>query len=133
MKVEGLIFALFAAFAWLVAVVYGILSNEWVGTSALALAGGLGFIVAFYLLFTGRRIDARPEDDLDAEVSDGAGELGFFSPHSWWPLPVAGSIAVITFGSVFGWWIVAIGVIFLGIALYGFVFEYYRGQRESSH
>ena len=29
------------------------------------------------------------DDDLDAEVSDGAGELGFFSPHSWWPLPLA--------------------------------------------
>src|SRR6478735_9559433 len=113
MKVEGLIFALFAAFAWLVAVVYGVLSNEWVGTAALALAGGLGFIVAFYLLFTGRRIDQRPEDDLDAEPSDGAGELGFFSPHSWWPLPLAASAGMVTLGVVFGWWLVAIGTIFM--------------------
>src|SRR6478752_3137826 len=129
MKVEGLIFALFAAFAWLVAVVYGVLANEWVGTSALALTGGLGFMVAFYLLFTGRRIDQRPEDDLNAEPSDGAGELGFFSPHSWWPLPLAASAAIVFAGAVFGWWIVAMGTIFLGMSLYGFVFEYYRGQR----
>ena len=129
MKVEGLIFALFAVFAWVVAVIYGVLSNEWVGSSALALAGGLGFIVAFYVLFTGRRIDARPEDDLDAEPSDGAGELGFFSPHSWWPLPLAFSSGVIFFGVVFGWWLVAIGTIMLVVSLYGFVFEYYRGQR----
>jgi len=130
MKVEGLIFALFTVFVWIVAVVYGVLANEWVGTSALALAGGLGFILAFYFLFTGRRIDKRPEDDLNAEPSDGAGELGFFSPHSWWPLPVAASAGVIFFGVVFGWWIVALGTVLLGISLYGFVFEYYRGQRS---
>jgi hypothetical protein len=129
MKVEGLIFALFAAFSWLVAVVYGVLANEWIGATALALAGGLGFMVAFYLLFTGRRIDRRPEDDLNAEPSDGAGELGFFSPHSWWPLPLAASAAVIFAGAVFGWWVVAIGIILLVGSLYGFVFEYYRGQR----
>jgi len=129
MKVEGLIFALFAAFSWLVAIVYGVLANEWIGATALALAGGMGFMVAFYALFTGRRIDERPEDDLNAEPSDGAGELGFFSPHSWWPLPLAASAAMIFAGVAFGWWIVAMGTIFLGMSLYGFVFEYYRGQR----
>ena len=30
-----------------------------------------------------------PEDNPDAEIYDGAGEYGFFSPHSWWPMPVA--------------------------------------------
>jgi len=129
MKVEGLIFALFFAFFELIAIAYALLAQEWVGTAALVLAGGLAFIIAFYLLFTGRRIDPRPEDDHDAEVSDGAGEVGFFSPHSWWPLAVVASAAVVTVGAVFGWWIVGIGVILLMTSLYGFVFEYYRGQR----
>jgi hypothetical protein len=129
MKVEGTIFAVLTGFFLLCAVAYGVLSQEWVGTSALAFSAGLTFMVAYYVLFTGRRIDERPEDDPDGEVSDGAGELGFFSPHSWWPLAVAFGAAMIAFGLVFGWWIVSIGVIVLGIALYGFVFEYYRGQR----
>jgi hypothetical protein len=129
-RVEGLIFSVFCVFFAVCAIVYGVLSNEWAGTAALALAAGLAFLIAFYVLFTGRRIDERPEDDRDAEVSDGAGEMGFFSPHSWWPLPLALSAAVITVGVVFGWWIVTLGVIFLGISLYGFVFEYYRGQRS---
>ena len=42
-----------------------------------------------------RRIDLRPEDYEDAEVSDGAGELGFFSPHSWWPILLSASVAVV--------------------------------------
>lgn len=131
MKVEGLIFACLAAFFFLVAVAYGALSQEWVGISGLALAGGLAFLVAFYLAFTGRRIDERPEDNPNAEIDDSAGELGFFSPHSWWPLPLALSAAVVVLGLVFGWWLVSIGVIFLFLSIYGLVFEYYRGQQHS--
>ena len=131
MKVEGLIFACFAAFFFLVAVVYGVLAQEWVGISALALSGGLAFLVAFYLLFTGRRIDERPEDDPQADVDDGAGELGFFSPHSWWPLPLAASAGMIALGVAFGWWLVSMGVIFLFVSIYGLVFEYYRGQPDT--
>ena len=97
------------------------------GTTALALTGGLAFLVGFYTLFTARRIDPRPEDSKDGEIADGAGELGFFSPHSWWPLPLALSTAVIGLGLVFGWWLVAVGVGLLALALVGFVFEYYRG------
>ena len=130
MRVEGLIFAIFCAFFVLAASAYGVLSNEWVGTSALALSAGLAFLIAFYLLFTGRRIDARPEDNPDADVDDGAGELGFFSPHSWWPLPLALSAGMIAVGLVFGWWIIAMGIFLLFLSLYGFVFEYYRGQRS---
>ena len=46
---------------------------------------------------------------MSGEIADGAGELGFYSPHSWWPLPV-GFFAAITFlGIIFGWWLVIIG------------------------
>lgn len=129
MKIEGLLFALMAVFFLIVAIVYWVLSGEWIGTAALTLSFGLGMMIAYYAWFTGRRIDPRPEDDLNAEPSDGAGELGFFSPHSWWPLPLALSAAVIFGGAVFGWWLVALGVVGLGISLVGFTFEYYRGER----
>ena len=55
-------------------------------------------------------MDPRPEDRLEAEVVDGAGELGFFPPYSWWPLWCACALAVCVLGVVFGWWLFIIGV-----------------------
>jgi hypothetical protein len=128
MKVEGRIFGFLCIFLALSTVVYGILSREWAGTTALAMSTGLSFLIGYYVLFTGRRIDERPEDNPEGEVADGAGEVGFFSPHSWWPLATAASAAIVALGLVFAWWMVALGAILLTASIIGFVFEYYRGQ-----
>jgi hypothetical protein len=128
MKVEGWLFAAGFFFFSICAVVYGLLSDEPAGTVALAFTGGLAFLVGYYLLFTARRIDSRPEDRKDAEIADGAGELGFYSPHSWWPLAVGFSAAVAFAGIVFGWWLFIIGAGLGGMAVVGLVFEYYRGD-----
>ena len=128
MKVEGVLFAGISAFLLMVTAVYWLLSRDPTGTTALGLSGGLAFIVGYYLLFTARRIDTRPEDLVDAEISDGAGELGFYSPHSWWPLPVAFFAATTFLGIIIGWWLVIIGVIGGALAVIGLVFEYYRGE-----
>ena len=128
MKVEGWLFAAGFFFFALSAVIYGVLAEEPVGTVALAFTAGLAFLVGYYLLFTARRIDARPEDNVYAEIADGAGELGFYSPHSWWPLPVGFFAATTFLGIIIGWWLVIIGVIGGGLAVIGLVFEYYRGE-----
>lgn len=128
MKVEGWLFAAGFFFYALAAVIYGVLAGEAVGTVALAFTAGLAFLIGYYLLFTARRIDARPEDSQSAEIADGAGELGFYSPHSWWPLAVAGSAAIAFLGIVFGWWLFYIGAIAGGLSVVGMVFEYYRGE-----
>ena len=127
MKVEGVLFAGLAVFFGATAAAYWVLSREPAGTTALVLSGGLGFIIGYYLLFTSRRIDPRPEDDLEAAISDGAGDLGFFAPYSWWPLPVGFSAAVVALGVVFAMWLVALGFFMLFASVIGFVFEYYRG------
>ena len=128
MKVEGWLFAAGFFFFSLAAVVYWLLSEEPVGTVALAFTSGLAFLTGYYLLFTARRIDRRPEDNVYAEIADGAGELGFYSPHSWWPLPVGFFAATTFLGIIIGWWLVIIGVIGGGLAVIGLVFEYYRGD-----
>ena len=128
MKVEGWLFAAGVFFFSLAAVVYWLLSEEVVGTVALSFTSGLAFLTGYYLLFTARRIDRRPEDAVDAEISDGSGELGFYSPHSWWPLPVAFFAATTFLGIIIGWWLVIIGAIGGGLAVIGLVFEYYRGE-----
>ncbi len=50
---------------------------------ALALSGLLCLMCGGYFWFVSRRIDLRPEDRDDAEIADGAGEIGFFSPGSY--------------------------------------------------
>jgi hypothetical protein len=128
MKVEGWLFAAGFFFFAISAVIYGVLAEEPVGTVALAFTAGLAFLVGYYLLFTARRIDPRPEDSKTAEIVDGAGELGFYSPHSWWPLAVALCAATAFLGVAVGWWLFIIGAGAGAFAVIGFVFEYYRGE-----
>src|SRR5262245_66281958 len=94
MKVEGWLFVGCAAFFAVMDVIYWHYSKDPTGTTALALSVGLAFLTGFYLLFTGRRLPPRPEDRPNAEIAEGTGELGFFSPHSWWPLITGMSAAV---------------------------------------
>ena len=92
MKTEYKIFAGVAAFLFGAATVYGVwtrtarsASVEWVGTVALVLSGLLCSMCGGFFWFVSRRIDLRPEDREDAEIAEGAGEIGFFSPGSYWP------------------------------------------------
>jgi len=126
-KLEGFLFAGGAAFYAVVAVVYWFITEEIVGATALALTGGLAFLVGFYVLFTSRRVGVRPEDDKNAEVEDAEPDYGFFSPHSWWPIAVAAATMVVAFGLIFAVWLLLLGIGLLMLTLVGFVFEYYRG------
>jgi|SRR5215472_4238055 len=128
MKVEGYLFVGCAVFFGGSDVVYWYFSKDPTGTTALALSVGLAFLTGFYILFTGRRLPRRPEDDPRGEIPEGTGEVGFFSPHSWWPLLMAMAAAVAAIGVAIGWWLFLIGLLFVVLATIGFVFEYYRGE-----
>jgi hypothetical protein len=127
-KFEGGIFAVGAVIFVALAAIYWFVAFEPVGTTALLLTGGLCFLIAFYVLFTGRRVGVRPEDQLDAEVADGAGEYGRFAPTSWWPLAIGLGAGTVGLGLVVGWWLFILGVIALMMAIVGLVFENYRGE-----
>ncbi len=127
MKFEGSLFIGCAIFFGAADIVYWYFSKDPTGTAALALAVGLAFLTGFYLLFTGRRLPQRPEDNPDGEIEEGTGELGFFSPHSWWPLYVGMAAGLAAFGVAVGWWLFLIGLLAIFITTIGFVFEYYRG------
>jgi Cytochrome c oxidase subunit IV len=126
MNVESRLFEIITAFCFLVGIVYTVLTGEPVGVAGLFLTGGLCLIVGTYFRFVARRIEDRPEDNADAEVSDGAGDVGFFSPGSYWPIALAGSAALLAISLAFFLvWAIAISVVILLLAIGGLVFEYH--------
>ncbi|MET9976809.1 cytochrome c oxidase subunit 4 [Streptomyces microflavus] len=131
MKIQGQLFIWLSVFILGMAVVYGVWSKEPVGTTALFLAFGLSVMIGFYLAFTANRVDAMAQDNKEADVADEAGELGFFSPHSWQPLSLAVGGAFAFMGVVFGWWLMYFSAPLLVIGLFGWVFEYYRGENRT--
>ena len=128
MKIEGFLFALGSAFYLAIAGIYWYFSRDQIGTTALALTGALAFLVAFYVLYTSKRVYPRPEDRMNAEVDEADPEYGFFSPHSWWPLAIGLSASIIGVGLIFAVWIIVFGVFLLVLSLVGWMFEYYRGE-----
>jgi hypothetical protein len=128
MKIEGYLFLGCAAFFGVMDIIYWNFSHDPTGTTALALSVALAFLTGFYVLFTGRRLPERPEDNVNGEIEQGTGELGFFSPHSWWPLFVGLSTATAALGFAVGWFLFLIGALLTVFTVIGFVFEYYRGH-----
>ena len=83
MRAEAWIFAICTVFFVLVTPAYWFISYDPTGTSALTMTFLLTLLVTFYLGFHAAKMEPRPEDRQDAEIADGAGELGFFSPGSY--------------------------------------------------
>lgn len=134
MRVEARIFEILTAFFFVSAVIYGLWSaGEPVGSAGLTLTGGLTLIVGTYFRFVSRRVRMRPEDNAGAEISDGAGELGFFSPGSYWPLAMALSATVLAVAMAFSqWWLVVVGVALVLGAVGGLIFEYHIGPKPEA-
>jgi hypothetical protein len=130
-KIQGKMFIALSVFLLATAIVYGLWSKEPVGTTGLFLAFSLCLMVGFYLAFTARRVDVGAQDNKEAEVADDAGEVGFFSPHSWQPLSLGLGAAFAFMGVAFGWWLLFISAPLLFVGLYGWVFEYYHGENRT--
>ena len=125
MKVGYRLFLFLFAFYAIVGAVYWVLGGEPLGITALLLCAGLTLIIGYYFWFINRRSGGvMPEDNNDGLISDGAGELGFYSPHSWWPLPVGLAATAAGVGLIVGWWLTLIAVGALLVSVIGFVLEY---------
>ena len=124
MKTEWKIFLTIATFLLGTAILYGAWTYgdggrvEWIGTVALLLS---------FLL------DLRPEDRPDGEIADGAGEIGFFSPGSYWPFGLALAASIAGLGLVFWqFWLIGLGLVTVVFAACGLLFEYYSGTRRTA-
>lgn len=135
MKAEAWIFGGCTIFLVLVTPAYWLVTDasdhggDWTGTSALVMTTLLTLMVTIYLGFHAKKMDPRPEDRKDAEIADGAGELGFFPPYSWWPLWTAATLGTMVAGvAASAWWLFIIGGVLGALALCGWIYEYYRGE-----
>ena len=132
MKTESRIFEILTVFFFVVAIIYLVIAQEPAGTAALFLTGGLSLIVGTYFRFVSRRLELRPEDNPGAEVSDGAGDVGFFSPGSYWPFGLALSVALVAISMAYMYfWALTISAVILLISIGGLIFEYHI--RPSEH
>jgi cytochrome c oxidase subunit IV len=129
MKNEAWLFVVCTVFLVLVTPAYWLISGDWTGTSALTMTTLLTLMVSLYLGVHAARMDPRPEDRKDGEIADGAGELGFFPPYSWWPLWCAMALGTVVFATAMAaWWLFIIGGVIGMVTLSGWIFEYYRGE-----
>lgn len=100
MKIEARIFEAIAVFFIVTGIVYTVATYyyrtgvEWAGVMCLFFSAALSVLAGSYFRFVARRVEIRPEDYDEAEIEDGAGELGFFSPHSYWPISIAAGAAL---------------------------------------
>jgi hypothetical protein len=138
-RTEYKIFLGIAGFLFGAAIVYAFYTRgtgthvEWVGVVALLLSGLLCAMCGGFFWFVARRIDLRPEDRPDGEIAEGAGEIGFFSPGSYWPFGLALSAAIAGLGLVFWqWWLLALGLTMVILGACGLLFEYYSGTRHTA-
>ncbi|MDG4832262.1 cytochrome c oxidase subunit 4 [Solwaraspora sp. WMMD1047] len=139
MKTEWRLFAIISGFLLFATFLYGFWTEgvdgrvEWIGTTALTLSFFLTAMCGGFFWFVSRRIDPRPEDRPDAEIAEGAGEVGFFSPGSYWPIGLAFAATVAGLGLVFWqWWLIAAGLIAVILGACGLLFEYYSGTRRTA-
>ncbi|NJP33491.1 cytochrome c oxidase subunit 4 [Micromonospora thermarum] len=139
MKTEWRIFLVIAGFLLFATFLYGGWTAadggrvEWVGTIGLLLSFLLCAMCGGFFWFVSRRIDLRPEDRPDAEIAEGAGEVGFFSPGSYWPFGLALSASTAGLGLVFWqFWLLGVGLVAVIFAACGLLFEYYSGTRRTA-
>jgi hypothetical protein len=137
-KSEYKVFGVVTAFLFVACALYAWWTNhdlgapDLIGTIGLALSGLLCLMCASYFWFVSRRIDLRPEDRDDSEIADGAGEIGFFSPGSYWPFGLALAAVLTGLGLVyFYWWLIAAGLVAILASTGGLLFEYYTGARKA--
>ena len=145
MKTEYRVFTGLALFLLTAATVYGTWTGmgwagapthrgiEPIGLVALTLSGLLCLMCGGYFWFVSRRIDPRPEDRLDGEIVEGVGDMGFFSPGSYWPFGVALAAFIAATGIALGVaWLAAVGIVAVLVSASGLLFEYYTGARHDA-
>lgn len=135
MKTTAKIFWILALFFLIIGCIYGLLTGfyqplgiETVGFPAILMLAGLAGMIGAVLQLSAKKFPGRPEDRLDGEVDEEAGVQGSFAPYSWQPLWASIGAAMVFTGVAAGWWIAALGAVFVIVGTVGWVMEFSVGK-----
>jgi hypothetical protein len=109
--------------------VYWGTSYEPAGTVALLFSMFMSGLVTVYLAVTARGSHLA-SDEHRIEIPDGAGDIGFFSPFSYWPALISVGFGILILGPVFSYWLILIGGLFVAISVVGLLFQYEIPHRD---
>ncbi len=133
MKILGWLFTSIGIFLVPVGVVYGFMTDfgEWAGFPAILATAVMCFFLGFFLLFTEKKHPDQPNDSLEGEIVQGAGDYGFYSPWSWWPLTIGFICSIlVTSIAMTQWWLALVAGVLAVFACVGWVYEYSRGDHS---
>jgi cytochrome c oxidase subunit IV len=118
MRTAGRILAGIALFLALTGGVYWFTSYEQAGTVLLLAGAGFAAMVAGALLrWAG---SPAPEDRQDADMAEGAGELGWFPTASIWPAGTGAGAGLLALGLAFGVWLALVGAALFVASVLGY-------------
>lgn len=102
---------------------------EWVGSLAIPLTMVMFLLLGGFLSLNLRRQagGVLPEDNNLADIDDGATEMGFYLPWSWWPFfaGAAGGVAMLAMSV--GVWLALFSLGLVLITFIGWFYEPVRG------
>lgn len=123
MRLQGLVFLGIGAFLLVIGVVYWFASYEDAGTVLLIGSAILSFFAGAYLLIQQRRFPVAAEDEPEATLAEGAGEMGVFPTATAWPFLVGLGAVIMFNGLAAGVWIFVGGAVIFLAAVIGYVFS----------
>ncbi|MDA8341990.1 MAG: cytochrome c oxidase subunit 4 [Actinomycetota bacterium] len=127
MRIEARLLIIVGIFFGIIGTIYWFTSYETAGTLMLIGSTGLGLLPGGYYLWWSHHMKPRLEDDPDATIEQGAGEIDSFPASSIWPfiLGVGAFFAALSF--VFGAWMAPVAAAFIISAAIGGTVESRRG------
>ena len=127
MRVNGIFLAGIGVFFGIIGIVYWSFSYEDGGFAMLIGSALLGLLPGSYYLWWSKHMKPQADDDPDAVIAEGAGEVEAFPSSSIWPfiLGMGALFTVLTF--VFGLWLAPIGAALILSAAIGGTVESRRG------
>jgi hypothetical protein len=126
-RVDGWFLAGIGIFFAIIGIVYWTASYENAGFLMLMGSALLGLLPGSYYLWWSYKMKPQPDDDPNAEMSEGAGTVDSFPGSSIWPfiLGLGAMFTVLTF--VFGLWLAPLGAALILSAAIGGTMESRRG------